>query len=97
MQCLTAACYLKPNGDYWETAAPFFDSLPEVPSSSRFLCGIKGLGRKAPAITEDQHNKTLQLSPSRSAGSVHTVLNSMQCWADAAAQLSSMLYSIFRN
>jgi hypothetical protein len=45
----------------------------------------------APAITLDQHNKTLQLSPRRSSEAVHAVLNSMQCWVDAAAQLSSML------
>jgi hypothetical protein len=37
------------------------------------------------------HNKSLQLSPWRSLRSVHAFLNSMLCWADAAAQLNSML------
>ena len=36
-------------------------------------------------------NKSLQLSPWRSLGSVHAFSNSMLCWADAAAQLNSML------
>jgi hypothetical protein len=45
----------------------------------------------APAITLDQHNKTLQLSPRRPLESAHAFPNSMRCWTDAAAQLSSML------
>lgn len=36
-------------------------------------------------------NKSLQLSPRGPLGSVHAFQNSMQCWADAAVQLSSML------
>jgi hypothetical protein len=64
--------------------------LPEGPCSSR-LFATKRCRRMALAITEDQHNKTLQLSPRRSPEAVHAVPNSMQGWVDAAAQLSSML------
>jgi hypothetical protein len=64
--------------------------VPEGACSSRFPTAERFL-RTALAITEDQHNKTLQLSPRRSPEAVHAVPNSMQGWVDAAAQLSSML------
>jgi hypothetical protein len=65
--------------------------LPEVPSSSRFLCGIKGLGRKAPAITLDQHNKTLQLTADGPTETVVICRIDQLTSTDAARQLSSML------
>ena len=40
---------------------------------------------------QDTPNKSLQLSPRRPPGAVDAILNSMQCRADAAGQLNSML------
>ena len=39
------------------------------------------------------HNKSLQLSPKKLFVAVHSVPYTMQCWADAAGQLNSMLYN----
>ena len=59
---------------------------------SRFDCMYGEVGTFPPCHHADcSHNKSLQLSPKGPPVAVHVVPNCMQCWADAAGQLNSML------